>query len=511
MIRWSWLLLIATGGSAYGGPACSAKAGPFTLGAGDWNGWGAGAENSRYQPQPGLSAPDVRQLRLKWAFGMPGETTGFAAPTVASGRVFVGSGAGTVYSLELASGCIYWTFQADAGVRTAVTVSALGSNKWAAFFGDLRANVYAVNAVSGRLLWKRRLDPHPAARITGSPVLAAGRLYVTMSSTEESLAQQPDYSCCTFRGSVTALDASSGRTIWKSFTIPDSPKSYATSPAGTTLQGPAGAAVWSAPTIDVDRNRLYVATGNSYTQVEAATSDAILAFQLDNGKMIWARQVRPKDNYVVGCPFHPNCPKDAGPDYDFGASPVLLRLPDGSRMLVAAQKSGMVYGLLADKGGEIAWQRRLGEGGSLGGIMWGLAADEDRVYVAVSDRLLGEAGKAGLYALDWKTGTLQWAQPSPKANGNPAQSAAVSALPGVVFSGAVNGHFRAYSSGTGEILWDFDTNRPFQTVNHVPARGGTIDGPGPAIAHGIVLTDSGYGLFGGNEGNVLLAFSSEGK
>jgi polyvinyl alcohol dehydrogenase (cytochrome) len=510
MVGWIWLLALSAG-TAWAGSPCSRTVEPLALDSGDWNGWGADAGNSRYQSQPGFSAAEVGRLKLKWAFGMPGESTAFAEPAVVGGHVFIGSGMGTVYSIDAASGCVNWTYRAEAGVRTAITVRNLGSRKWAVFFGDLAANVYAVDAEAGGLIWKKRMDAHPAARITGSPVWAAGRLYVTVSSTEESLAHRADYSCCTFRGSVVALDASTGRTIWKSYTIPDPPMPYGISKAGTTLQGPAGAAVWSAPTIDIDRNRLYAATGNSYTGVNASTSDAILAFELDSGKMVWSRQMEPKDNYIVGCPFHPNCPESSGPDYDFGASPLLLRLGDGSSVLVAAQKSGMVYALFADRQGSVAWQRRLGEGGTLGGIMWGPAADASQVYVAVSDRLLGKAGRAGLYALDLKTGTEAWSKPAPEASGNPAQSAAITAMPGVVFSGAANGHFRAYSTDNGEIVWDFDTHRPFQTVNNIPAKGGSIDGPGPVIAHGMVFTNSGYALFGGNEGNVLLAFSVDGK
>jgi len=277
------------------------------------------------------------------------------------------------------------------------------------------------------------------------------------------------------------------------------------------LLGPAGAAVWSAPTIDEKRKRLYASTGNSYTDVDINTSDAIVAFDLETGKLVWASQVQPKDNFIVGCPNTANCPKESGPDFDFGSSPVLRTLPNGKQVLVAGQKSGIVYGLDPDHKGKILWQTRLGKGSALGGVEWGHAADDRLAYVAIADRIVKD-GTPGLYALDLATGEKKWGAPGPAvAGGSPGQSAAVAVMPGAVFSGALNGHFRAYSTATGEIMWDFETNRVFDTVNGVPAKGGSIDGGGPAIAHGMVYTGSGYGQFGSIAGNVLLAFSVDGK
>ncbi|HUA18081.1 MAG TPA: PQQ-binding-like beta-propeller repeat protein [Bryobacteraceae bacterium] len=477
----------------------------------DWSGWGRDSANTRFQPAPGLTADAVPKLKLKWAFGFPNESMAASQPAVLGEHIFVGSSPGVVYALHASSGCRYWTYSAGAGVRTALSVAKLPSGRWAVFFGDLHAWVHAVDAESGELLWKVKADDHPAARITGSPSLRAGRLYVPVSSVEEALAQSPKYSCCTFRGSVVALDASTGHRIWQSYTVPTPAKPLGESRSGAQLFGPAGAAVWSAPTIDQRRNLLYVATGNSYTGAEIRTSDAVLAFDLETGRLEWSAQLQPGDNFIVGCPFHPNCPEPPGADFDLGASPVLRTMADGRRILLTGQKSGMVYGLDPDDRGKVLWKVRLGEGGMLGGIMWGLAADEQSVYCAVSDRLLGKAGGAGIYAIDMATGAKKWSVPAPPANGNPAQAAAVTAIPGIVFSGAVNGHLRAYSSATGQIVWDFDTNRAFQTVNGVAAKGGSIDGPGPVVAHGLVLTNSGYALSGGNGGNVLLAFSAESK
>jgi polyvinyl alcohol dehydrogenase (cytochrome) len=491
--------------------SCTNLASDFAASAGNWNGWGGDLANSRFQPQPGLTADDVPHLKLKWAFGLPKESSVSAQPSVVGGRLFIGTPSGTIYALNSHCGCVYWTYPAGAAVRSAVAVEKLPTGKWAVFFADVQAWVYSVDAETGTLLWKVKLKDHPAARITGSLAAADERLYVPMSSTEETWANDPAYPCCSFRGSLSALDLVTGRKIWQSYTISQTAKPYKTSRAGTELEGPAGAAIWSTPTIDRKRGLAYVATGNSYTGVDAETSDAVVAFDLATGKIVWSIQLYPKDNYIVGCPFHPNCPDGRRDDFDFGASPLLHNLSGGGRILIAAQKSGWVYGLDPDHEGKVVWRSRVGEGGVLGGIMWGTAADANSVYIAVSDRLLGRAGKAGLYALDPATGRQRWTTPAPIAPGNPAQSAAVTAIPGVVFSGSVNGHFRAYSSLRGQILWDFDTKRPFETVNGVPANGGSIDGSGAVVADGMVYTTSGFERDGGEAGNVLLAFSVDAK
>jgi polyvinyl alcohol dehydrogenase (cytochrome) len=489
---------------------CAAPAKPLALGDGDWNGWGIDLDNSHYQPKPGLAAVDVPKLKLKWAFGFAKDSVAFAQPTVVGGRLFVGSSAGNVYSLDAATGCIYWTYSAGAGVRTAITLGKLPSGKWAAYFGDVRANAQAVDAETGAPLWKLKLDDHPGARITGAPIMSDGHLYVPVSSIEEVLAAGAKYECCTFRGSVAALDAATGQKIWQSYSVLDPPKPYKMSKQGTQLRGPAGAALWSSPTIDRKRKLVYVGAGNSYTDVDISTSDAILAFDLDTGRLAWSSQVQTKDDFIVGCPNAANCPDSDGPDFDFGSSPILRTLPNGKQVLVAGRKSGAVYGLDPDNRGSILWQQKPGKGSALGGVEWGHAADDQQTYVAISDRF-GSDGTPGLYAFDLATGEKKWATPAPAVGGNRGQSAAVTVIPGVVFSGALNGHFRAYSTANGEILWDVETNHPFDTVNGVQAKGGSIDGPGPVVAHGLVFTNSGYGQFGGIGGNVLLAFSVDGK
>ncbi len=455
------------------------------------------------------------RLKLKWAFGFPEATQAFAQPTIASGRVFVGSQKGTVYALDLATGCAHWSFMAAAGVRTGIgfgSVSRAGAARSAVFFGDTAANAYALDASTGEKLWQVRVDDHPAARVTGTPVLYESRLYVPVSSIEEAAAGRPTYECCRFRGSVVALDAATGALIWKTYAIPTEPRPTKKTAAGVQLWGPAGAAIWSSPTVDVKRRVIYVGTGNAYAEPAAETSDAILALDMATGKIRWARQITPGDVFVMGCQAaNPNCPEKVGPDFDFGASPILRSLSTRD-ILVVGQKSGVAYGLDPDREGAVVWQFRAGRGGALGGIEWGMAADEARVYVPVSDVLAPPKDAGGLFALGLGDGQKVWHAPAPALGCTEgrgctgAQSAAISVIPGAVFSGSVDGHLRAYSTADGRILWDYDTAREFETVNRVKATGGSIDAAGPVIAGGLLLTNSGYGLWRGKPGNVLLAF-----
>jgi polyvinyl alcohol dehydrogenase (cytochrome) len=481
-----------------------------------WNGWGNDLTNSRFQSAAaaGLTAVTVPNLTLKWAFGVPGVTAMSGQPTVFGGRVIVGSEAGAVYALDAATGCVRWQFKADAGVRSAVVVGRLGGEgpaRYAAFFGDLRATMYALDLATGEKIWTLKVDDHAAARITGGTALFEGRLYVPVSSLEELPGARPDYPCCTFRGSVVAIDATKGTQIWKTFTIPEPPAIVGTNAAGTPLWKPAGAAIWAAPTIDAARRRVYVATGNAYTEPAAPTSDAVMALALDTGAVQWVSQVTPGDAFLVGCkPGNDNCPDDAGPDFDFGNSPILRRMANGRSMIVIGQKSGVAYGLDPDAKGAVVWRYRAGQGTALGGIEWGSAADDRLMYVPVSDVLLPNAG--GLHAVSLGSGERVWHAPPPALGCKgglgctAAQSAAISVIPGVVFSGAVDGHLRAYDSSDGRVIWDVDTARDFDTVNGVAGSGGSIDGPGPTVAGGMVFTGSGYGRWRGRPGNVLLAF-----
>jgi polyvinyl alcohol dehydrogenase (cytochrome) len=512
---------------------CRPTGAPFPLRSNSpmWNGWGVNTANTRFQEsaQAGLTAADVPRLKLKWAFGFPGELSADGHPTIVGDRVFVGTQSGMVYALSAATGCVFWVFQADAAVRAAVSVASIETStgsRYAAFIGDRSANVYAVDPATGTLLWKTRVDDFPMARVTGSPVVHNGRLYVGTASGEETAGAVAEYECCKFRGSLLALDAATGRQIWKTYTITEEPRPTRKNRIGTQLWGPSGAAIWGSPAIDVQRNAVYVATGNNYSEPATATSDAFMAFDLDSGKVLWSRQLTGSDAWNTSCRLQDkiNCDNLEAPDFDFASPPMLVALPNGRRALVAGQKSGIVHALDPDRNGEVLWQQRVGQGGINGGVQWGSAADQSNVYVALSD--IGripvpnsqatvpdpEAG-GGLFALRLDTGQRAWyAAPVPcrRSRCSPAQSAPVTAMPGVVFSGSVDGHLRAYSAADGKVLWDVDTVGPQKTVNGVTAQGGSINVAGPIISGGMVLTSSGY-VQNGMPGNVLLAFSVDGK
>jgi polyvinyl alcohol dehydrogenase (cytochrome) len=491
----------------------------------NWNGWGVGPDNSRFQSAAGakLSTDQVPNLKLKWAFGFPGGTTAYGQPTIVGGRVFVGSDIGFVYSIDAASGCVFWSFEAQASVRTAISIGPIkraGRDRFAAYFGDIRANVYAVDAETGSPLWTKNADDHPLARITGAPALNEGWLFVPVSSLEEASGGNPAYECCRFRGSVVAFDANSGQQIWKSYTIPETPRQLKRNSSGTQLWGPAGAAIWSSPTIDVKRRAIYVSTGNAYTEPAAETSDAVVAFDFTTGKILWSRQLFPRDAFLLGCgptTRSVNCPNELGPDFDFGNSPMLRDLPGNLSILVIGQKSGVAYALDLDHQHRVLWENRIGRGGPLGGMQFGSSADEQTAYFPNADAQYGPAEAGGLTAIRLATGERIWhtRPPAPTCDSNesgcsPAQSAATTVIPGVVFSGAMDGTMRAYSTRDGRIIWETNTWRTYATVNGIPASGGSINGPGPTVAGGMLFFNSGYSVFGGGKsGNVLLAFGVE--
>lgn len=512
---------------------CRDSSTPINLSApSNWNGFGANLANTRFQEAPGLTAADIPRLKLKWAFSLGDVTMARGQPVIVGNRLFVGTSAAKLYSLDARTGCIHWIFDADSAIRSGVVVGNAKSDASPfVFFGDTKANAYAVDAITGKIAWKIHPEDHPAAMITGAPNFYDGTVYFGISSLEEVFGGQPKYECCTFRGSVIALNAATGATLWKTYTISEPPKPTTKTASGVQRRGPSGASVWSAPTIDIKRNAVYVATGDNYSDPTTDTSDAILALDRTSGKLLWSHQMTANDAYNLAChaPDPSNCPDANGPDLDFGQPPILVSLPNGKDELVIGQKSAVAWAVDPDQQGKVLWQTRVGKGGSLGGSQWGSAADGQSMYVSISDLHFlpvtdpatgGEyqpdpAQGGGLFALDLVSGAKRWSAPPPSCgegkNCSPAQPAAVSEISGAVFLGSLDGHFRAYSSETGEVIWDFDAVREFDTVNGQKAHGGAMDGGGAAISAGIVYVNSGYDQWGEIPGNVLLAFSPDGK
>ena len=485
-----------------------------------WNGWGAGVANTRYVPAAagGVTAPMMPRMKLKWAFGFAGVSSARSQPAVLGNRVFVGSESGDIFALDAKTGCTYWSYHAQAGLRTALSVGpykpANGPAGFAVFFADGTASAYAVDAATGKEIWARKVDTHPYAKATGSVTVHDGRVYVPIAGVgEEGQGGGGTYECCTFRGSVSALNANTGAVIWKSYTI-DEPKPRGKNPRGIAAWGPAGGGIWAAPTIDAKRKAVYVATGNGYTEPAQLTTDAVLAFDMNTGKLLWSQQPLANDVWVGGCrptnpPDNPNCPEKLGPDFDFSASPMLVKQPNGKDIVLIQQKSGMVYGFDPDKKGEKVWEYRSSPGGAMGG-QWGGAADDKQAYFSVN----GTSGKTpgGIRAVRIDTGAEVWSkEASERLCGtergcSQAQGAAVTAIPGIVLSGSMDGGLRAYAADDGTIVWSFDTNKEFETVNGVKAKGGAMDGPGAAVGNGMIFVNSGYVSLIGRPGNVLLAF-----
>jgi len=490
----------------------------------DWNGWSASNGNRRFSD--GLRTADVPQLKLKWAFGFPNGDTAYGQPAIVGGHVYVGSDIGYVYALNAATGCVYWSFHAHAGVRTAPVVAEVrgtGPEKtYAVFFGDMRTNVYAVDPITGRQLWAQNLSDHYTSRITAAPALSQGKLYVPISATEEAFSADPKYPCCTFRGSVVALDAATGKQLWRTYMIPETPQPTHKNSDGTQLMAPAGAAVWNTPTIDPKAHALYVGTGDAYTEPAAKNSDAVVAMDLDTGKILWSFQAVPRDSWMVGCVPVPseNCPKDLGVDWDFGSSPMLTHGAANRRLLIATPKSGTVFALDPDDHAKVIWKIDLAlkPAPNNGEIAFGGAADAKRAYIPLED--------GRFVAIDLATGKKAWDVTlesldnlgAPTINGENrtkaglrfGQSAAATVIPGAVLTCGWDGIVRALSTDDGKVLWQFNTAQPFETVNAIAAKGGSMGGPGPVVAGGFVYVSSGYANVGGGmPGNVLLAFSAK--
>ncbi len=473
----------------------------------------------------GVRADQVPNLKLRWAFAFPDASEVRTRATVIGDAVLVGGPFGEVLALDAATGCVRWSFEADAAVRGAVLAGEGPEGRPAAFFVDFRTNAYALDMATGALFWRYRVGWHATSSTTGSPALHDGRLFVPVSSWEVAISGDPRYECCTASGAVAALDAHTGDVFWYHRVIPGYPEPAGTNAIGTRLWAPSGAPVWSSPTIDAARGLVYAGSGENYTRPTTPGSDAIIALDIETGELAWSFQATADDAFNMACTTprnRQNCPDPPGPDHDFGMSPMLVERPDGREILVAGQKSGVVWALDPDDAGAVLWSATVGKGGALGGIHWGMATDGHLAYAPVSDRdavivdVHPERGPSpGLHALDLMTGELVWSVPAPeescagKRGCFAAYSAAPAAIPGVVFAGGLDGHLRAYAATDGRLLWEFDTTAVTETVNGVAGRGGAIDGPGPVVAGGMLFANSGYAMFGQLPGNLLLAFSPE--
>jgi polyvinyl alcohol dehydrogenase (cytochrome) len=503
-------------------PACADAPQALTLAGSEWNGWGHSVENRRYQPDPGLTALEVPRLKLKWAIGLSGNRGG--QPVIAGRRLFTNDTASSVYSLDAATGCAYWRFNTEGPTRSTISLAPpdKAQSRIAAFFTDAAGYLYAIDADTGALIWRTKIDDQRSHQFTGAVTVYQGVVYAPVSSGEEAYADDDSYPCCKFRGALVAVSVDAGKILWTTYTTQQEPKPFKKNRLGNWMYGPGGGAIWSAPTIDANRGLVYVATGDSYTDVPHEGSDAVIALDLKTGKVRWIKQLTQQDSYIIGCERPPdqrpaNCPTIVGADHDLGASPSLARQPDGKQILLASQKSSQVYALDPDDRGRVIWEKRLSPGGPLGGSEWGHAVDERNIYVGISDIYVRNGAKPQLAALKIADGGLVWTRSLDKrpcrwdnVYCNPGISMAVTVIPGAVFAGAMDGRLSAYSADDGKLLWSFDASDSFTTTTGAMAQGGALDAAGPVIAGGMLFVHSGYwGRTG--PGSVLLAFSVDGR
>lgn len=495
------------------------------------NGWGVTPANTRAYTaaESALTRDNLGQLQLKWAFGFPDAVRARSQPLIAGDRVFVGSQDGAVYALDRDSGCVHWRFLARSEVRTGIVMAGAESEPLL-LFGDYLGYVYAVDANEGVLRWDDKVDEHPAATITGTPSLHEDSLFVPVTSLEVASAARPSYPCCSFRGSVVAYEWRTGKRQWKTYSIPEVPRQVGDNARGVARFAPSGAGIWNTPTIDAKRGVLYVGTGQNYSSPTSTTSDSVLAMALDTGELRWVFQTR-RDAWNTACelPDRTNCPEEAGDDsdMDIGAAVIFSRGSDGRDYLLAGQKSGDVWALQPDDG-SLVWQRKMGRGGMLGGVHFGMAATNGTLIVPINDedvqlsesasgsRWNGEQ-RPGIYALDIATGESRWSWPAEAVcNGRPlckpGHSAPVTVTEELVIAGSLDGHIRIHDLRDGKVLWRHDTVRDYQTPGGHTARGGAMAGGSGAVLQGdLLLMNSGYMLVHHMPGNVLLAFELAAK
>lgn len=495
----------------------------------DISGWGLDQKNTRYvdAETAGVDKNSIKSMKVKWVFPFPGAVRARSQPTLLGGALYTGSPDGRVYALDRETGCIRWTFQAAAEVRTAIIPQDWSQDQQGKeagipvlYFGDLTGTLYAIRADTGEKLWSDRPSDHPSVTISASPLYDDGRLYLALSSLEVTSAANPLYECCSFRGTLLAYDAKTGQQLWRTETIPEPLVESGKNKSGTRLLGPSGAPIWSNIALDKKRGQIYAGTGENYSSPANGTSDAVMAFHIKTGKILWIQQKTQGDAWNMGCEMEDrsSCPVEDGPDFDFGAAMMLATTSDGKDLVIAAQKSGMVYALDPDNGGQEVWARRVGKGGIQGGVHFGMARDGDDLFVPISDFPDRHEWpwkwqeKPGMVALDLKTGKIKWRNLHENVcNGReyctPGISAAATALDGMVIAGAMDGWLRAYDGNSGEVIWQYDSARDYSEIAGSKAFGGSFGGSlGPIFHKGMMFVQSGYGLYYHMPGNVMIAF-----
>jgi len=495
----------------------------------DWPGLSKDNRSSRVATNSKINSNTVKNLKLKWAVGFPQvhSFVGGGQPvSVVGDRVFIGSLNHWVYSFDTNSGCAHWAFEAEFRIRSNVAVS-----DGVIVFGDTGANAYALNAETGKLIWRHKVDYTPTARVNGKVMLHDGVAYVPVTNYQEVLnmgGRTLEFPCCTARGAVAAYDLHTGERKWKTFTIDQRSEFIGLTPNGVNRYGPSGVTVFSGMSVDEKRGVIYVPTANQQTEPVIEESDAIIALDMKTGAKVWVKGLAPEhmggqDVYHLGCEAwvdaerktcSPLNPKGQG-DRDIVAPAILVERQDGKEVLLVGTKDGTLYALDPDAKGKIIWQTRVGRGGEVGGIEWGFASDQQNAYVPVLDMDADMQGTGSLTAVDLMTGKFVWRVENVEAEceGKPvplcgnAFGLPTTVSNDIVFSGTSDGVLRAYNKNTGEPVWSYNTAHDYKTVNDIKGYGGGLSYGGPVIVNDKLFVFSGndYAQFT-MPGNVLLMF-----
>jgi len=482
----------------------------------------------------GLAGKDLSTLDVAWTIAFPNTITMRSQAAVVGNSLFVpvGESNNRLFAFDIsdnAKPCIQWIYEGEQTLRTSAGFGTRSDGKKVVLVGDMGGFVHMIDAMNGKELWTAHMGLFPASVSTGTPVLVGDKVIAPSSQYEIMLAAQDSHECCKIHGGVVALDAMTGKRVWEGHTM-EQAKPLRDRGDGKMIWGPSGAPVWNSPSIDLKRNLLYVGTGEANSAPAHPNTNAIMAFSLKDGSIKWSHQATADDVYNVGCGPRGgglNCPKaneSVFRDVDFGASTIIAKAPNGKDLVLAGQKSGTVWAMDPDTG-KVVWRRDIGTGGAMGGVHWGIAADDTHVYVPISNagrsipgQEVDDTIKPGLYAVNLNDGSIDWAF-SVKGSCTAEEKKFVARCAGLyglsgaptvigdhIITGGLDGRVYMLERKTGKLVWQYSTAREFDTINDVKGNGAAVDNASIIAANGLVIMNSGYGLFGQGPGNVMIAF-----